>query len=232
MLRGKYKRTEKNKYWLGKTGNEHPMHGRCRTLETKRKISEAKKGKVLSEETKRKMSRNNARYWLGKTRDVETKKKISRSQLGKRTGEKHPMYGKHHTEESKKKMSEKNKGLIPWNKGKSNIYSTLTLFLMSKAKIGNKSPAWKGGISFEPYSSRFNKQLKELIRNRDNYKCQKCGCPEVENIEKLSVHHIDYNKKNSLPSNLISLCRRCNSIVNFNRIYWLMYFTKKVMSWT
>ena len=49
--------------------------------ETKRKISEAKKGKVKSDEAKRKMS--------------EAQK-----------GEKHAFYGKHHTDETKRKMSE------------------------------------------------------------------------------------------------------------------------------
>lgn len=89
---------------------------------------------------------------------------------------------------------------------------------------GSKNPAWKDGKSFEPYSPEFNEQLKELIRQRDNYQCQKCGCPEIENIEKLSIHHIDYDKKNCLPSNLIALCRRCNIKVNINREYWTEYF--------
>jgi len=33
-------------------------------------------------------------------------------------GEKNGMYGKHHTKESRKKMSENMKGRVPWNKGK------------------------------------------------------------------------------------------------------------------
>lgn len=40
------------------------------------------------------------------------------------------------------------------------------------------------------------------------------------------VHHINYNKRNNNPSNLISLCRRCHSKTNFNREYWLNYFKK------
>lgn len=38
------------------------------------------------------------------------------------------------------------------------------------------------------------------------------------------VHHIDYNKQNNNPENLITLCNRCNSKVNFNREYWTQYF--------
>jgi len=40
----------------------------------------------------------------------------------------------------------------------------------------------------------------------------------------LTIHHIDYNKYNCLPENLISLCDRCNVIANYNRDYWFAYF--------
>lgn len=50
--------------------------------------------------------------------------------------------------------------------------------------------------------------------------------PEIENIKKLSIHHINYVKKNCLPDNLISLCRSCNSKVNTNRNIWERYFKK------
>ena len=46
------------------------------------------------------------KYGLGKHRSEETKKKLSEANKG----EKNPFYGKHHTEESKKKLSEANKG--------------------------------------------------------------------------------------------------------------------------
>lgn len=49
------------------------------STETKRKISEAHKGKTPSEETRKKLSDNNARYWQGKKRSEETRKKISES---------------------------------------------------------------------------------------------------------------------------------------------------------
>ena len=32
--------------------------------------------------------------------------------------------------------------------------------------------------------------------------------------DKLSVHHVDYNKQNSVPDNLISLCRGCHIKTN------------------
>lgn len=48
----------------------------------------------------------------------EIKEKIRQSHIGLLAGEKHPMYGKHHTEESRKKMSESLKGRTCQNKGK------------------------------------------------------------------------------------------------------------------
>lgn len=98
----------------------------------------------------------------------------------------------------------------------------------SENRIGENSPSWQGGKSFEPYTVEFNETLKEQIRLRDGYRCQKCGCPEIENKEKLSIHHIDYNKENCLPFNLISLCNRCNAAVNKNRKYWERHFRKKL----
>jgi len=67
----------------------------------------------------KKISNNNSKYWSGKQRNNETKKKISQTKTGKYIGEKHPFYGGHHSEESKKKMSEANIGRPAHNKGKS-----------------------------------------------------------------------------------------------------------------
>lgn len=88
-------------------------------------------------------------------------------------------------------------------------------------RTGEKNPAWNGGTSFKPYCHKFNKPLKEAIRERDNRTCQKCNAEE--NGRKLDVHHIHYDKENCDPD-LISLCRRCNVIVNSNRKYWEAYF--------
>ena len=95
---------------------------------------------------------------------------------------------------------------------------------------------WQGGKSFEKYPREFNKKLKDFIRKRDNYICQKCYIFE-ENLEglrkKLVIHHIDYNKKNCNPNNLITLCHRCNSKVEKYKEYWKIYFKKIInkFSW-
>ena len=93
---------------------------------------------------------------------------------------------------------------------------------------GSNSPAWRGGKSFEPYTPRFNKQLKEVIYARDGFQCKLCGVPQIECIYKLSVHHIDYDKKNLKSNNLITLCKSCHAKTNYSRKQWTEYFTKKL----
>ncbi len=84
---------------------------------------------------------------------------------------------------------------------------------------GELSGNWKGGVSFEPYCSKFNKRLKERVRERDGRVCQICRRTEKENGKKLAVHHIHYDKENCYPD-LIALCAECSTKVNFNREYF------------
>lgn len=71
------------------------------TEETKSKLSVARKGKYIGENS----------YWYGKERDEDTRRKISETMIGKYEKENHPMYGKHHSEESKNKMRESHKDI-------------------------------------------------------------------------------------------------------------------------
>ncbi len=95
-----------------------------------------------------------------------------------------------------------------------------------KYQVGMNNPNYKNGLSKEPYGFEFNAQLKEFIRKRDNYKCQngKCGIPEKECFRKLDCHHIDYDKKNNDPINLIALCHDCHLRTNGGRDYWEKYY--------
>jgi len=69
---------------------------------------------------------------LGMRHSDATKCKITQSQKGLCSGDKHPMYGKHHSEKARRKISESLKGNILWNKGKIGVYSKATLKLMSE----------------------------------------------------------------------------------------------------
>lgn len=74
---------------------------------------------------------------------------------------------------------------------------------------GKNSHFWKGGsMSFKDYGKEFNKHLRTLIRIRDQYICQDCKIKE--NNRRFSIHHIDLNKKNNDPNNLILLCSKCH----------------------
>jgi hypothetical protein len=87
------------------------------------------------------------------------------------------------------------------------------------SKIGEKNPNWNNGSSFEPYSVDWTETLKKSIRERDHYTCQLCGKEPA-----ICVHHIDYNKKNCNPDNLITLCKSCHSKTNNHKSYWENFF--------
>ena len=168
---------------------------------------------------------NKGKHWkVGK----EGRKRMSKGQKGK----KNP-----HSKEWNKKISKANKGQIPWSKGKK--LSKEHIEKVRKANTGKKRsdeikkklskihiglqakenhPNWQGGMSFEPYSIDWTETLRRSIRERDHYTCQLYGI--YGNV----VHHIDYDKKNCDPKNLITLSKKGNSVVNFNRKYWTNYF--------
>lgn len=125
-----------------------------------------------------------------------------------------------------KDWSERNKKVSIANKGR--IFSEEHKKKLSEWQIGEKSPHWRGGISNDPYSFEFNKELKEKIRKRDNYTCQLTGKTEKELGRRLTIHHIDYDKKNHAEDNLISLSRDSNTKVNYNRDDWTKYFKNKL----
>ena len=74
-------------YNMTKGGDGQLSH--YHTEETKRKLSEMNKGKCLSSETRKLVSENNARYWLGKSRSLESRKKMSKSRKGKQLSHNH-----------------------------------------------------------------------------------------------------------------------------------------------
>ena len=55
------------------------------------------------------------------------------------------------------------------------------------------------------YPKEWTTALKDRIRERDAWGCAVCGAIGM------TVHHIDENKQNSKPSNLITLCASCHA---------------------
>jgi len=111
----------------------------------------------------------------------------------------------------------------PWNKGSKGMH----LSKKTEFKKGEKHVFWKGGTSSEPYSFEF-RELKKQIRKRDNYRCQQCFRHQSELNYPVHVHHIDFNKENDNPDNLVTLCKNCHSQTNFNRQDWINYFQNRL----
>jgi len=145
-------------------------------------------------------------HTFGQHRSEDVKRKISE----KLKGRKRPPF----SEETRIKMSKNNvcywKGKKLSEKHKKNI---------GKGERGDKNGNWQGGKSFEPYSVDWTDTLKRSIRERDHYICQLCSSQN-----NLTCHHIDYDKKNCDPDNLITLCIKCHSKTNFDRNKWINYF--------
>jgi hypothetical protein len=84
----------------------------------------------------------------------------------------------------------------------------------SAKSSGAKSNFWHGGIDVPDYPAEFNETFKRLIRERDNYTCALCGKYGSD------VHHINYVKADTTPSNCVTLCRPCHAKTNSNRPHW------------
>lgn len=187
-------------------GEKNPFYGKKHKEETKQKLREVNKGRIVTEEIRQKIAKANK----GKKRTGEFKINLSKQRVGDRNpmygisllGKDNGMYGKHQTDIAKQKIS-------------------------IATKMEN-NPNWQDGKSFEEYGIEFNKQLKQSILERDNYECQNPNCEHK--TDTLDCHHIDYNKKNNNPDNLTTLCRNCHSKTNGknNRKYWINYYSEIV----
>lgn len=198
---------------------------------TIKKMRIAKLGRKLSEEHKEKIGKSLLNHYpwnKGIKYSKKAKKKISLSLKGKNTW----MKGRELSEETKKKISLSNKGICRVKMTKKIIFKisqSLKEYYKNndnpmKGVVGEKHHCWKGGLSLLPYSSNFTKKYRSKIRERDGFRCQLCN---KEPKKTLQVHHINYDKKNTNDENLISLCSHCHPKTNFNREYWIEYFSKR-----
>jgi len=188
------------------------------------------KGKKHSEKTKQKISaslKGRPRLDLrGKPRSEKTKQKISATM----TGERNPMYGKHHSAETLAKMSTALTGECHPNYGRhlsAETRAKQSIVMMGRPRpdlSGPNHPNWRGGISFEIYPIGWTEHLRDMIRKRDNYICVLCG--KVQTIRRHSVHHINYDKKDIRPENLVTLCIRCHLKTGSDRKYWTDLFNE------
>lgn len=136
----------------------------------------------------------------GKKRTEKFKQNISE----KFSGENHPFYGKHHTEETKQKIrrTEKNLKRIPWNKGKTGVYSEDTLNKMSESisKIYVENGGINTGYRGTKKGKFFSKKNNKDIFYGSSYELRAFNIleqiAEVENYDRCSFY-IPYNFKGS-----------------------------------
>lgn len=86
---------------------------------------------------------------------------------------------------------------------------------------GENNPNWKGGLSRTPYPYNWLSISKSIIE-RDGGVCMNPNCGSDD--KRITAHHIDYDKMNCNPVNLIAVCATCNSIANFGRQQWYEYY--------
>jgi hypothetical protein len=227
-----------------KNPQNHPRFGTKHTQESINKMRDVKLGKKLTKEHKEKIGKSLVGKMAGKNNPMFGIK-----------GENHHFYGKKHTQETKDKIGKANKTIrlgknlseehkesirkamlgreIPqeWrdkiskaNTGRKHSKETIEKLKLI-ARKGEDHHNWKGGISADPYCPLWlDKEFRQDINNRDNNKCQNPDC--WNNTERMTIHHIDYNKQNCSPDNLITVCNSCNSRANFNREYWQELYTE------
>lgn len=168
------------------------------------------------------------------THSEETRKKLRQINLGRIC-----------TEETKKKISEKNKGGSAWNKGltkkdprvvkyskssslsrkgktpwnKNIPNSVITRQKISATKQGIDVKNWKGNITPINLAERirFRDTFQKFIFERDNYTCQLCGARGGV----LQVDHIqswaDYVELRFDPNNCRTLCMDCHYFITFGK---------------
>ncbi len=129
-----------------------------------------------------------AKGWKHTPNTIDNMKTANRAKA--KFGEENHFFGKRHSKESKAKIS--------------------------AANSGANNVAWRGGVSTLPYGPEFTRAFKRIIRIRDQYTCQRCGIVQAEHKRTLQIHHIDFDKNNNDPSNLVTACNKCNIWANYH----------------
>ena len=220
-------RTKEEYEYLKRAGEK--KRGRTKeNNESVRRMSETLTGRTKeNNESVRKQSEK----MKGRTKENDEGMKAISEKLTGRTKENH---------EGVRRQSEKMIGRTKENhKGVKKMSEKLTGRIVTKetcqkmsefwiGKIAEKSNAWRGGISFEPYCEKFDDDLKERVREYFGRCCYVCGIGESELNRKLDVHHVNYNKDTCCDDSkplFVSLCRSCHGKANGNREYWEEFFT-------
>jgi hypothetical protein len=150
---------------------------------------------------------NNPMFGKHHTEEWKKKMRLPRPYM---CGENHPMFGKHHTEEWKKNHSGENHPMFR----KHHTEETKKKMSENHADFsGENNPSWLGGISFLPYCPKNTKSRKHAVRVFFGA-CICCGEHIVDYRWAFSVHHVDHDKQQGCdgkPFNLVPLCKHCHA---------------------
>jgi hypothetical protein len=190
---------------VASTGHRH-------TEQAKKKMSVAaaererlhkEQGYCVSAETRQKISRGMMGRMItwgdkisasskGKQIPQDQREAISRTLKEWHQNNPNAFLGKQHTQATKERLREANTGKFR----------------------GEDGPNWQGGVSSLPYGKEWTRWLRQAIRQRDGNACRFCS----RTHGKMDVHHIDFDKDNNTPTNLICLCASCHGKANTGTI--------------
>jgi group I intron endonuclease len=137
----------------------------CNSKEFKQRLSDSQKGRVVSEDTRIKISnaqKGDKGHWYGKANTEHSILMKSKYKSGELT----PWNkGIEYDIIYKKRLSDAHKGQVPWNKNKTNIYSDETKKKMSAAKKGIPRPGISEKLK-QYYASNISSKCKSIIDTR------------------------------------------------------------------
>ena len=101
---------------------------------------------------------------------------------------------------------------------------------------GSNHYMWLGGASFGKYCPKFNRHIKQHIREKYNNCDFMSGLPDTicNNGRNLDVHHVDYNKMQGCDEHewrLVPLSVSNHCKTNHNRLFWDRLFTYALQYW-
>lgn len=187
-------------------------------------LSEAHKGHLVSESTRKKISDAGKKRFLNpgeRKRNAETQKQEYKNNPEHRIkiGNKSRERGK----DPKYKLKQREIKLKLYQDRPEIKINRLDFLL---------GGFWYGNVRYpDPpkYCEKFNNEFKERVRAFRGYSCFECGA--IQNGRKLHVHHVHYDKKmccNGSPQDVIPLCHSCHIKTNSNRDYWEDHFTELI----
>lgn len=75
--------------------------------------------------------------------------------------------------------------------------------------------------------------IAERVKQNAGWRCEHCGHPhDVASGHVLTVHHLDGDKANCNPSNLVALCQRCHLHVQARYVVGQLFLPGMEYAWT